>query len=245
MIVCLGGEIPFHLESKNDRHFAFYSCPKFKRHKEGLTCLTFWVIMINSSKEHSARGSCCAWAVDGHFRAMHIMQCNAIQLCWCSHAWNITVQQLCFGVVSWALFTLFPELNASLQFCHTLKRESCANTEMSSFFFLLQKLADLWGNSCLSRGGITLKQTPEVLSSSLSLTNTAFSELLFSLWQMILNAFVAHPNFWLIISWIWQTKWRKAISNWEALHSASNTVLQVQAVSLHRKTTKTLGSVVA
>lgn len=193
--------------------------------------------MINSSKEHSARGSCCAWAVDGHFRAMHIMQCNAIQLCWCSHAWNITVQQLCFGVVSWALFTLFPELNASLQFCHTLKRESCANTEMSSFFFSSSKTC--WPlREFLSQPGRHHPETdpggPQFLS--LSLTNTAFSELLFSLWQMILNAFVAHPNFWLIISWIWlKTKWRKAISNWEALHSASLTVLQVQAVSCKEK----------
>lgn len=169
MIVCLGGEIPFHLESKNDRHFAFYSCPKFKRHKEGLTCLTFWVIMINSSKEHSARGSCCAWAVDGHFRAMHIMQCNAIQLCWCSHAWNITVQQLCFGVVSWALFTLFPELNASLQFCHTLKRESCANTEMSSFFFLFLKKLLTFEGIPVSAGAASPWNRPRRSSVPLSL----------------------------------------------------------------------------
>lgn len=70
---------------------------------------------------------------------------------------------------------------------------------------------------------------------------------LFSVWH--LQWLLVHI-FWLIVSWKWQTKWEKAIANWEALPfntnlSASHTFLQVQfykvSVSL-KKMSKIAGS---
>lgn len=104
---------------------------------KALTLVTLWVIEINSLKNAMQTG-------DGHFRAQHTLQCNAALLMQpCTTHYRVAAM-LCCGFTSSPrqLLGMFHQLNASLQFCHTLKEEStveqdrgCASSRPASVFF--------------------------------------------------------------------------------------------------------------
>ena len=136
--------------------------------------------------------------------ALHTMQCNAAPLMRpCMTHCTVTASLSCGFMRS--LHLVSPASSFLTVPSHTLHKESSVQRALRQHqSFVRWKAADLWGNSCRSMRGFTLKQTGEVLSSSLwpLLLPLDFE---FSL-ALDFKCTGGFSDLWLIVYRQWQTK---------------------------------------
>lgn len=119
---------------------------------------------------------------------------NAVQCCSADAAMHDTLQGSSYALL-W-----FHELSSScftsLQFCHTLKEESVSSKAVPESDWLQCFSESCWPlREFLSQLEGHHPETDPRALQFLSLTNTAFIELLFSVWHLLFSTLVAFSNF--------------------------------------------------